>query len=87
MTTRQLAAAIAALTLHAGLSGAVPLLSPRGSDDATEKAVERIGNELAGIRSTLVATQLETTRALATTVVELNEHSRRLQRLEDHNRD
>lgn len=84
LTSRQLLAGIAALTLHAGINGAVPLFAvPHGPSDATEQAVERIGNELAGIRSSLVTTQLEMTKALATAMQELTDHSRRLERLEE----
>lgn len=84
LTSRQLALAITALSLHAGINGAVPLLAPHGPDQATEKAVERIGDELASIRNSLVTTQLEMTKALATAMAELSDHSRRLERLEDH---
>ena len=83
LTQKQLMAAICALALHAGINGAVPYLAKTAPDDATEKAVERIGNELEGIRTSLVSTQLEMSRALATTIQELNDHSRRLERLED----
>ncbi len=85
LTPRQLIAAIAALTLHAGINGAIPLLGQHETNDATEKAVERIADELAHIRGSLVTTQIEMTKALATTMQELSDHSRRLERLEQTN--
>lgn len=84
VTSRQLMAAIAALALHAGINGAVPLLSPHGPDEATERAVVRIGDELANIRASLVSTQIDMTKALATAMQELADHSRRLEQLEYH---
>lgn len=78
VSTRQSIAIIAALALH----GSVPLLHTAGSDEATEKAVIRIGDELERIRSELVATQLETAKVMATAMQELTDHSRRLDSLE-----
>lgn len=86
LSSRQLFIAMTALSLHAGINGAVPLLAPHRADQATERAVERIGDELASIRSSLVSTQIEMTKALAAAMQELSDHSRRLEKLEDHQR-
>lgn len=86
ISQRQFLGAIAALTLSTGINGALPLLAPRGPDAATEKAVERIGDELASIRGSLVTTQIEMTKALATAMEELSDHSRRLETLEERRR-
>ncbi len=86
LSTRQFAAALAALTLSTSISGAIPLFRTPGPGGDTEKAVERIADELSTIRRSLVTTQIDTTRALATAMEELSDHSRRLERLEDNRR-
>jgi hypothetical protein len=86
LSTRQFAAALAALTLSATLGGAIPLLRAPGPSGDTEKAVERIADELSTIRRSLVTTQIDTTRALATAMEELSDHARRIERLEDNRR-
>jgi hypothetical protein len=83
LSTRQFVAALAALTLSTGLGGVMPMLRPAGPDADTGKAVERIADELANIRGSLVTTQIEMTKALAIAMQELTDHSRRLDRLED----
>lgn len=74
---------LSALALMAGING-VPLYVARNAppDAEAEKAIARIGTELSAIRETLVVTQIETSKALATAMQELNDHSRRLDSLE-----
>lgn len=75
---------IMALALHAGINGALPIIGAQQSSPAAEKAIERIGDELASIRSSLVQTQIETSRAIAVAMQELSNHSRRLENLENY---
>ncbi len=82
LSTRQFAAALAAFALSTGVSGGLGLVRA-GPDRSTEVAVERIADELTNIRRSLVTTQIDTGKALATAMEELSEHSRRLERLEE----
>lgn len=70
------------LAILLGSANGIGMMGARSYDPEADKAIAKIGDELANIRTALVQTQLESTKAIATAMQELSDHSRRLESLE-----